>query len=187
MLKRAFDLIASIFLLGALAPVLAACALAVRLSSPGPVLFKSQRIGRGGELFTMLKFRTMRMGSPQLATHLMENPSEFLSPVGAFLRQTSLDELPQLWNVMRGDMSLVGPRPALFNQTDLAALRRRSGVDALNPGITGWAQVRGRDDISVTEKANLDEYYLRNRSFFFDIAILLATVVKVLKSEGVKH
>jgi O-antigen biosynthesis protein WbqP len=187
MLKRAFDLIASIFLLGALAPVLAACALAVRLSSPGPVLFKSQRIGRGGELFTMLKFRTMRMGSPQLATHLMENPSEFLSPVGAFLRQTSLDELPQLWNVMRGDMSLVGPRPALFNQTDLAALRRRSGVDALKPGITGWAQVRGRDDISVTEKANLDEYYLRNRSFFFDIAILLATVVKVLKSEGVKH
>jgi O-antigen biosynthesis protein WbqP len=187
MLKRGFDLLASVFLLGALAPILAACALAVRFSSPGPVLFKSERIGRGGVNFTMLKFRTMRTGSPQLASHLIENPGDFLTPAGAFLRRTSLDELPQLWNVVRGDMSLVGPRPALFNQNDLAALRRRSGVDALRPGITGWAQVQGRDHVSVTEKANLDEYYLRNRSFFFDMAILLATVVKVLKSEGVKH
>jgi O-antigen biosynthesis protein WbqP len=135
----------------------------------------------------MLKFRTMREGAPQLATHLLANPSEFLTPLGGFLRRSSLDELPQLWNVLRGNMSLVGPRPALFNQDDLVALRRESGVEVLRPGITGWAQVRGRDDLSISEKAALDAVYLRKRSFLFDLRILFLTALKVLKSEGIQH
>ncbi len=187
MLKRLFDFMAAVLLLLIFAPVLAGCALAVRFSSPGPVVFKSRRIGRSGVLFAMWKFRTMREGTPQLATHLVANPSEFLTPVGGFLRRTSLDELPQLWNVLRGEMSLVGPRPALFNQDDLIALRRLSGVERLRPGITGWAQVKGRDTLSIGEKAALDEYYFQNRSFLFDLGILLLTALKVLKSEGIRH
>jgi O-antigen biosynthesis protein WbqP len=187
MLKRAFDLAVSATLLVPLLPVLALCACAVRLSSPGPAIFKSRRIGRNGMVFEMLKFRTMREDAPQLATHLLAEPQKFLTPAGAFLRRTSLDELPQLWNVLRGDMSLVGPRPALFNQEDLAALRHRSGADTLRPGITGWAQVRGRDTLTVEEKAALDAEYFRNRSFLLDLKILFLTVFKVLKSEGIKH
>jgi O-antigen biosynthesis protein WbqP len=187
MVKRVFDVFASAALLAVLCPVFAGCAVAVRLTSPGPAIFKSRRIGRNGEIFEMLKFRTMRVGAPQVATHLLENPSDFLTPVGAFLRRSSLDELPQLWNVLRGDMSLVGPRPALFNQDDLAALRRQSGAGALLPGITGWAQVRGRDGLSVSEKAALDAEYLQKRSFLFDLRILMLTVLKVLKSEGIRH
>jgi O-antigen biosynthesis protein WbqP len=160
MLKRAFDAGGSIFLLVALSPVFAACSLAVRLSSRGPVIFKSRRIGRCGAVFEMLKFRTMREGAPQVATHLLANPEEFVTPAGKFLRRSSLDELPQLWNVLRGEMSLVGPRPALFNQEDLVAIRRESGVEALRPGVTGWAQVSGRDGLSVAEKAALDAEYL---------------------------
>jgi O-antigen biosynthesis protein WbqP len=187
MLKRAFDVAVSILLLVVLSPVFAACALAVRLSSPGPVIFKSRRIGRGGAIFEMLKFRTMRVGAPQVATHLFGNPESFLTPAGKFLRRSSLDELPQLWNVLRGDMSLVGPRPALFNQDDLIALRRESGVEALRPGVTGWAQVCGRDGLSITDKAALDAEYLRKRTFLFDLRILFLTVFKVLQSEGIQH
>jgi O-antigen biosynthesis protein WbqP len=187
MLKRVFDVGVSIFLLVVLSPVFSACALAVRFSSPGPVIFKSRRIARGGAVFEMLKFRTMREGAPQVATHLLANPEDLVTPVGKFLRRSSLDELPQLWNVLRGDMSLVGPRPALFNQEDLIALRRRSGVEALRPGITGWAQVCGRDGISTEEKATLDAEYLRKRTFLFDLRILFLTVFKVLQSEGIQH
>jgi O-antigen biosynthesis protein WbqP len=187
MLKRAFDVAVSLLLLVVLSPVFAACALAVRLSSPGPVIFKSRRIGRGGAIFEMVKFRTMREGAPQVATHLLGNPESFLTPDGKFLRRSSLDELPQLWNVLRGDMSLVGPRPALFNQDDLIALRRESGVEALRPGVTGWAQVCGRDGISIQEKAALDAEYLRKRTFLFDLRILVLTVFKVLNSEGIQH
>ena len=187
MLKRIFDFFMSALLLLFFSPVLVGCALVVRLTSRGPVIFKSRRVGRGGVLFTMLKFRTMREDAPQLATHLVVNPEVFISPIGGLLRGTSLDELPQLWNVLRGEMSLVGPRPALFNQDDLVALRRQSGVDALRPGITGWAQVRGRDALSTKEKEVLDKYYLENRSFLFDLKILMLTILKVLKSEGIKH
>lgn len=187
MLKRAFDILASAFLLAALAPAFAACALAVRATSPGPVLFKSRRIGRSGVLFDMLKFRTMQAGAPQVATHLLPDPASFVTPVGAFLRRSSLDELPQLWNVLRGEMSLVGPRPALFNQGDLMALRRSSGAADLRPGLTGWAQVGGRDSLSTVEKAALDADYFRKRSFLFDLRIIILTIPKVLKSEGVQH
>lgn len=187
MLKRVFDCLMAALLLLVFAPVLACCALAVHLSSPGPIVFKSRRIGRAGAVFTMWKFRTMREGTPQLATHLLANPSDFLTPVGSLLRRTSLDELPQLWTVLRGDMSLVGPRPALFNQDDLIALRHRSGVEALRPGLTGWAQVKGRDGLSTLEKAALDDYYLQNRSFLFDLGILMLTAFKVLTSEGIRH
>jgi O-antigen biosynthesis protein WbqP len=187
MLKRAFDIVVSSALLVVLAPVMAVCAVSVRLGSPGPAIFKSRRVGRNGGIFEMLKFRTMREGSPQVATHLLANPSELLTPLGGFLRRSSFDELPQLWNVLRGDMSLVGPRPALFNQVDLVALRRESGVEALRPGITGWAQVRGRDDLSIAEKAALDAEYLRKRSFLFDLRILILTAFQVLKSEGIQH
>jgi len=187
MMKRVFDCLVAVTLLLFFAPVLAGCFLAIRLTSPGQAVFKSRRVGRGSVVFTMLKFRTMREGTPQLATHLVENPEDFLTTVGGFFRRTSLDELPQLWNVLRGEMSLVGPRPALFNQDDLIALRRESGVDTLRPGITGWAQVRGRDALSTKEKATLDEYYLRNRSFLFDLKILILTVLNVLKSEGIQH
>lgn len=187
MLKRLFDIFVAALLLSVFAPVLAGCALVVRCSSRGSVVFKSRRIGRSGVIFAMWKFRTMQEGAPQLATHLVANPSEFLTPVGGFLRRTSLDELPQLWNVLRGEMSLVGPRPALFNQDDLIMLRRESGVENLRPGITGWAQVMGRDTLSIGEKASLDEYYLQNRSFLFDLEILLLTALKVLKSEGISH
>ena len=187
MLKRSFDLLTGALLIVALAPLFVACALAVRLSSQGPVFFASRRIGRNGVHFKMWKFRSMREGTPQLATHLVKNPSAFLTPVGGFLRNTSLDELPQLWNVLRGEMSLVGPRPALFNQDDLIDLRRLSGVEGLRPGVTGWAQVKGRDALSSAQKAALDEYYLQNRSFLLDLRILMLTGFKVLKSEGIKH
>lgn len=187
MLKRLFDIIVAALLLLVCSPVLAGCALLVRLTSPGPVVFKSRRIGRAGVIFSMWKFRTMREGTPQLATHLVLNPSEFLTPVGRFLRRSSLDELPQLWNVLWGEMSLVGPRPALFNQNDLIALRRESGVEILRPGVTGWAQVKGRDTLSIEEKAALDKHYLHNRSFLFDLEILILTAFKVLKAEGIRH
>ena len=135
----------------------------------------------------MWKFRTMRIDTPQLATHLLEKPQNFLTPIGAFLRRTSLDELPQLWNVLRGDMALVGPRPALFNQEDLISLRSERGVHLLRPGITGWAQINGRDELPIPLKVELDVFYMQNRSFIFDIKILLMTLFKVFKSEGVSH
>jgi O-antigen biosynthesis protein WbqP len=187
MMKRVFDLLlaalAGCFLL---LPVLLV-ALMVRLTSKGPVLYWSDRVGRHNVIFKMPKFRSMRMGTPALATHLLSNPDSYLTPIGSFLRKSSLDELPQLWSIIKGDMSFVGPRPALFNQHDLIDLRTRSGVDALVPGLTGWAQVNGRDELPIPVKVKLDVDYLNRRSLWFDIRILWLTLVKVIRRDGVSH
>jgi O-antigen biosynthesis protein WbqP len=186
-MKRIFDLIMALVLMLILAPLLLLVVLTVRLTSVGPVLFRTRRVGKNSRLFTMYKFRSMKADTPQVATHLLKKPDQFLTPVGDFLRRTSLDELPQLINVLRGDMSLIGPRPALFNQDDLIALRTARGVNALTPGITGWAQVNGRDSLPITEKVKLDEWYLKNRSFWLDLKVVGMTVVKVLRKDGVAH
>ena len=186
-MKRIFDLLAALGLMLILAPLFLFVVLGVRLTSAGPVLFRTRRVGKNSRLFTMYKFRTMRIDTPQVATHLLKEPAQFLTPFGAFFRRTSLDELPQLINVLSGDMTLVGPRPALFNQDDLVALRTARGVDALTPGITGWAQVNGRDELPIPEKVKLDEWYMRNRSFWLDLKIVGMTVFKVIRKEGVAH
>lgn len=162
-------------------------ALLVRLTSTGPALYWSERVGVNNRIFRMPKFRTMRAGAPAVATHLLANPGAHLTPIGGFLRRTSLDELPQLWSILRGDMSFVGPRPALFNQHDLIELRTAHGVDALVPGLTGWAQVNGRDELPIPHKVKLDAEYLERRTLWFDVRILWLTVVKVLAREGVTH
>jgi O-antigen biosynthesis protein WbqP len=161
--------------------------LIVKLTSKGPVFYWSDRVGINNTIFRMPKFRTMRIETPAIATHLLENPDEYLTPIGIFLRKFSLDELPQLWSVMKGYMSLVGPRPALYNQDDLIALRTEKGIHKIIPGITGWAQINGRDDLPIPIKVGYDEYYLKNRSFSFDIKILFLTLFKTVKSEGVQH
>ena len=182
-----FDLAFAILLACILAlPILAVAAL-VRLTSPGPALYWSDRVGRRNEIFRMPKFRSMRVGTPAVATHLLANPEAHLTPIGPFLRKSSLDELPQLWSILVGDMSFVGPRPALFNQADLIALRTAQGVDALVPGLTGWAQINGRDELPIPENVALDAEYLRRRSLWLDIRILWLTAVKVLRREGVSH
>ena len=186
-MKRIFDLLAALGLILTFAPLLLLVVLAVRLTSVGPVLFRTQRVGKGNKLFTMYKFRTMRINTPQVATHLLKEPDQFLTPIGKLFRRTSLDELPQLINVLCGEMSLVGPRPALFNQDDLIALRTVGGVHQLTPGVTGWAQVNGRDELPISEKVKLDEWYLKNRSFWLDLKILGMTVFKVIRKEGVGH
>lgn len=186
-IKRATDiLVAGLALLVLLIPLLLLAAL-VRATSPGPAVHWSKRVGRGNGLFAMPKFRTMRIDTPQLATHLMTEPQRWLTPVGGFLRRTSLDELPQLISVLKGDMSLVGPRPALFNQDDLVALRTEAGVHTLRPGLTGWAQVNGRDELPIPVKVGLDAEYLRRRSFAFDLKILWMTLAGVLGARGVSH
>jgi len=185
--KRLFDLVLALCAVLILFLPVVLVAFAVRLTSVGPVLFRTQRVGKGNKLFTMYKFRTMRIETPQVATHLLKEPDQFLTPIGKFLRRTSLDELPQLINVVRGEMSLVGPRPALFNQDDLIALRTAGGVDALTPGITGWAQVNGRDELPIPEKVKLDEWYLKNRSLWLDLKIVGMTVFKVIRKDGVAH
>jgi O-antigen biosynthesis protein WbqP len=166
---------------------LALTALAVRLTSPGPVLYWSVRVGRGNQLFKMPKFRSMRIDTPAVATHLLTNPEQWLTPIGSFLRKSSLDELPQLWSILKGDMSFVGPRPALFNQDDLIALRTEAGVHDLVPGLTGWAQINGRDELPIPEKVKLDAEYLRRRSFSFDLEVLWLTARRVLMRDGVSH
>jgi len=183
--KRAFDFLAAAAGLIVLAAPLAVLWLVVRLTSPGPGLYWSQRVGKGSALFPMPKFRTMRIYTPEVATHLLENPDQWLTPVGPLMRKLSLDELPQLWSVLVGDMSLVGPRPALFNQDDLIAARKAAGVDALRPGLTGWAQINGRDELAVADKVALDAEYLRRRSFLFDLEIIVSTVPRVLTARGV--
>ena len=159
----------------------------VRTTSPGPAIHWSRRVGRNNALFLMPKFRTMRIDTPQVATHLMTEPGRWLTPIGGFLRRTSLDELPQLVSVLKGDMSLVGPRPALFNQDDLVSLRTAAGVEALRPGLTGWAQVNGRDELPIPDKVKLDAEYLQRRSFAFDLKILSMTLARVLGSKDVSH
>lgn len=184
-MKRAFDLLASAVGLIVLAAPMLALWLLVRLTSPGPGLYWSQRVGKGSTLFPMPKFRTMRIDTPEVATHLLADPDQWLTPVGPMMRKLSLDELPQLWSVLVGHMSLVGPRPALFNQDDLIAARKAAGVDVLRPGVTGWAQINGRDELAIRDKVALDAEYLRRRSFLFDLKILASTVVPVLTAKGV--
>ena len=186
-MKRCFDLLLALILSFFLIWLIVLVAIVVRLSSKGPVLYWSSRIGVNNQLFKMPKFRTMRVQTPVLATHLMTNPNVFLSPVGAFLRRFSLDELPQFFSILKGEMSFVGPRPALFNQDDLITLRTEKGVDKLVPGVTGWAQVNGRDDLSIPEKVDLDVEYLNRQSFWFDLQILWITLLKVVRREGVSH
>jgi len=186
-MKRLFDIVSGSLLLVAFAVPMALIALAVKLSSNGPVLYWSDRVGLGNRIFRMPKFRSMRTDAPQVATHLFRDPSAYLTPIGGFLRRSSLDEFPQLFSVLRGDLSVVGPRPALFNQEDLIALRKQHGVDRLVPGITGWAQVNGRDDLPIPEKVRLDCEYMHARSFWFDLKILAMTVYKVVRREGVSH
>lgn len=186
-MKRLFDILVATFaLIGLLVPI-ALVAIAVKLTSPGPVLYWSDRVGRNNRLFRMPKFRSMRVDTPVVATHLLTEPGRYLTPIGAFLRRSSLDELPQLWSVLVGDMSLVGPRPALFNQDDLIALRTERGVHVLRPGVTGWAQVNGRDELPIPVKVDYDAWYLQHRSLALDCRILLLTVLKVLGQHGVSH
>ena len=187
MLKRSFDLALALCATVVLIPPLLIVAIAVRLSSPGPVLYWSDRVGRNNRIFKMPKFRSMRIDTPAVATHLLNDPTTYLTPIGSFLRKSSLDELPQLWSILIGDMSFVGPRPALFNQEDLIALRTAAGVHELVPGLTGWAQINGRDELPVPEKVKLDADYLRHQSFWFDIRILWLTFIKVLRRDGVSH
>lgn len=186
-MKRIFDLFIGIVLLILLAIPMLIIAIAIRLSSKGPSLYHSNRVGKNNQIFKMTKFRSMLIDTPPMATHLLENPDTYLSPIGAFLRRTSLDEIPQLWSVLKGDMSLVGPRPALYNQDDLINLRTEKGVDKLLPGITGWAQVNGRDELSISDKVALDEEYLNRQTFWFDMKIAWMTLIKVLKRDGVSH
>ena len=162
-------------------------AIAVRLTSRGPALYWSDRVGRNNYIFKMPKFRSMRIDTPAVATHLLQKPELWLTPIGSFLRKSSLDELPQLWSILKGDMSFVGPRPALFNQNDLISLRTEKGVHELVPGLTGWAQVNGRDELPIEQKVQLDTEYLQRQSFLFDLKILWMTVLKVLVRDGVTH
>ncbi len=186
-MKRIFDL--TLGLLASLVLVLpvSLVAIAVRITSTGPALYWSDRVGRNNKIFKMPKFRSMRVGTPAVATHLLGNPQAHLTPIGSFLRKSSLDELPQLWSILVGDMSFVGPRPALFNQHDLIALRTEQGVQTLVPGLTGWAQVNGRDELPIPEKVKLDVAYLQRQSLWFDIRILWLTFIKVLRRDGVSH
>lgn len=186
-MKRLFDLLLALFAAVVLALPVFVAAILVRLTSPGPALYWSDRVGRHNRIFKMPKFRSMRIGTPAVATHLLKDPKVYLTPIGSFLRKSSLDELPQLWSILVGDMSFVGPRPALFNQDDLIALRTKSGVHELLPGLTGWAQVNGRDELPIPEKVKLDVEYLQRRSLLFDIQILWLTFLKVLRRDGVSH
>jgi O-antigen biosynthesis protein WbqP len=186
-MKRLFDLAMSLSAAMVLAIPMLIVAILVKLTSPGPALYWSNRVGRNNEIFKMPKFRTMRIDTPAVATHLLDNPDRWLTPMGKFLRKSSLDELPQLWSILSGDMSIVGPRPALFNQDDLVALRTAKGVQVLTPGLTGWAQINGRDELPIPVKVEFDEYYLKHRSFLLDLKIIFLTVVKVLRRDGVTH
>ena len=186
-MKRTFDILLSVFAIAVLAVPIALVWVAVRLTSPGPALYWSSRVGRNNVIFQMPKFRTMYTDTPTVATHLLVNPQSYLTSIGSFLRKSSLDELPQLWSIVKGDMSWVGPRPALFNQSDLITLRTENGVHTLVPGLTGWAQINGRDEIPIPDKVKLDTFYLQQHSLLLDIRIIFLTVRKVLKREGVTH
>ena len=186
-MKRLLDIVLAGVASLLLSPLFLALWLLVRMTSPGPALYWSDRVGRNNALFAMPKFRTMRTGTPALATHLLQDPASYLTPIGGFLRKTSLDELPQLWSIWVGDMTLVGPRPALFNQNDLVAMRTQADVHLLVPGLTGWAQVNGRDELPLEEKVALDIEYLHRQSIQFDLNILLLTFIKVIKRDNVTH
>lgn len=186
-MKRIFDFLMSLIAIIILSPVILITALAVKFTSPGPMLFKQRRIGKDNVEFEIYKFRTMRIDTPNVPTHLLENPGQWITPIGKFLRKTSLDELPQLFNILKGEMSIVGPRPALYNQLDLRDMRTKVGVHKLVPGLTGWAQINGRDEIPLSLKVSLDKEYLDRKSFFFDIKVIFMTALSVLKSDGVQE
>ena len=185
--KRLFDVIAALSLLAIAGLPMVVIAIVIRVTSRGPALYWSDRVGIHNHIFRMPKFRSMRIDAPQLATHLFRDPDAYLTAIGGFLRRSSLDELPQLFSILKGDISFVGPRPALFNQDDLVALRTERGVDKLIPGLTGWAQINGRDAIPIPEKVELDAWYLRNCSFWLDVKILFMTVFKVMRTEDISH
>jgi O-antigen biosynthesis protein WbqP len=185
--KRLFDLVLAIIASLILLIPIVVVALAVRLTSRGPALYWSDRVGKNNAIFRMPKFRSMRVGTPAVATHLLKDPTAHLTPIGSFLRKSSLDELPQIWSILTGDMSFVGPRPALFNQADLIDQRTRLGVEKLVPGLTGWAQVNGRDELPIPEKVKLDREYLERQSLWFDIRILWMTFEKVVRRDGITH
>lgn len=186
-LKRLFDVVISACAALVFAIPMILVAIAVRVTSPGPALYWSKRVGKDNRIFLMPKFRTMRTDAPVVATHLLTDPSRHLTPIGGFLRKSSLDELPQLWCIVKGEMTLVGPRPALFNQDDLIKARTTAGVHALPPGLTGWAQVNGRDELEIPLKVDYDAEYMRRRSFWFDMKILMMTAMKVAGGKGVSH
>jgi O-antigen biosynthesis protein WbqP len=187
MTKRFFDIFLALIALFLLIIPLSIIVLIIKFTSPGSILYWSKRVGRRELIFEMPKFRSMRIDTPEVATHLLADPEDWLTPIGKFLRKSSLDELPQLWCILNGDMSFVGPRPALFNQTDLILLRKQFGINLMRPGLTGWAQVNGRDELSIQEKVKLDAEYLHMKSFGFDLRILLMTFINVLKKKGVSH
>jgi len=186
-MKRVFDLLLGIFAILILALPLFVLALTVKLTSLGPAFYWSDRVGRRNAIFRMPKFRSMKTGTPAVATHLLADADSYLTPIGSFLRRSSLDELPQLWSIVKGAMSFVGPRPALFNQYDLIELRTRHGIDALLPGLTGWAQVNGRDELPISQKVTLEIEYLQNKSLWLDIKIIGMTFLKVVRRDNVKH
>ena len=186
-MKRIIDILLVVIACVTLMIPIVVVGLLVKLTSPGPVLYWSNRIGRNNQIFNMPKFRSMRIDTPAVATHLLLNPSNYLTPIGMFLRKTSLDELPQLWSILKGDMSFVGPRPALFNQDDLVTLRTECGVHELLPGLTGWAQINGRDELPILEKVKLDRDYMERRSFSFDMMILWLTFLKVVRCDDITH
>ncbi len=186
-MKRLFDFTLSLFLLIIFSVPMLFLSLLVKLTSKGPVLYWSDRVGKNNTIFKMPKFRTMKIDTPAVATHLLSNPDQYLTPIGKFLRKSSLDELTQLISILKGDMSFVGPRPALFNQHDLVELRTKKGVHLLTPGLTGWAQINGRDELPIPIKVEFDEYYLMHRSFLFDLKIIFLTALKVVRREGVTH
>jgi O-antigen biosynthesis protein WbqP len=186
-MKRAFDLFMSLTMIAILFLLILMIAFLIKISSSGPILHWSSRVGKNNALFKMPKFRTMYLNTPTVATHLLKNPSLYLTPIGSFLRKTSFDEIPQLWSILVGDMSFIGPRPALFNQYDLIKLRTSKGVHHLMPGLTGWAQVSGRDNLSITKKVKFDTEYLKKKSFIFDLKILYLTFIKIIQREGIQH
>ena len=186
-MKKFFDIIFGIISFAILAIPMILIAFMIKLTSKGPILFWSDRVGRHNLLFKMPKFRTMRIDTPNVATHLLSNPGQFTTPIGKLLRKTSLDEIPQLWNVIKGDMVFVGPWPALYNQDDLINLRTKRGIHKLTPGITGWAQIQGRDELAIPEKVEMDFFYLNNRSVFFDLKILFNTIFTTIRIDGISH
>lgn len=184
-MKRGFDILSSLIAILLFSPILLVLAIIVKCTSPGPILFKQRRMGKDNKEFMIYKFRTMRIDTPNVATHLLKNPEQYITPIGKFMRKTSLDELPQLFNILKGEMSVVGPRPALYNQYDLIEMRTNANVHTVRPGLTGLAQVSGRDELENEQKVYFDQQYVQKQSFFFDLKLILLTVVKVFKSEGV--
>ena len=184
-MKRGFDILSSLVAIVLFSPILLVLAIIVKCTSPGPILFKQRRIGKDNQEFMIYKFRTMRIDTPNVATHLLKNPEQYITPIGKFMRKTSLDELPQLFNILKGEMSVVGPRPALYNQYDLIEMRTNANVHTVRPGLTGLAQVSGRDELENEQKVYFDQQYVQKQSFFFDLKLIFLTVIKVFKSEGV--